>query len=86
MKILYICQMELKLNIGYQDLLALIRQLPSDLQTKLKADMAKLPKESKHISAGEGIAAIIKEMREQPLFKEIEDPVVWQKQQRDEWE
>ena len=35
--------MELKLNIGYGELLDLVRQLPVHLQRQLQTDIAKLP-------------------------------------------
>jgi len=35
--------MELKLNIGYGELLELVRQLPVHLQRQLQTDIAKLP-------------------------------------------
>ena len=35
--------MELKLNIGYGELLDLVRQLPVHLQRQLQADIANLP-------------------------------------------
>lgn len=38
------------------------------------------------IIAKEKLAALIKEMSAKPMFTEIEDPVEWQKNLRNEWE
>jgi len=78
--------MELKLNIGYQELLDLVRQLPTHLQQQLKAE---IPNGSEHKPTSnpkENLVAIIKSMRANPMFEDIDNPVAWQKQIRDEWE
>ena len=77
--------MELKLNIGYGELLDLVRQLPVHLQRQLQADMAQPPQHNP-VPDSKELAAIIKQMRTQPMFEDIENPVAWQKQLRDEWE
>ena len=78
--------MEVKLNIGYQELLDLVRQLPTHLQQQLKADMSDPPKNQPETKPKENLALIIKKMRINPMFEDIDNPVAWQKQLRDEWE
>ena len=79
--------MELKLNIGYQELLNLVQQLPTHLQQQLKADIPDRQEEHKPTSnPKENLAAIIKSMRANPMFEDIDNPIAWQKQMRDEWE
>ena len=43
--------MELKINISYPDLLALIRQMPSEYLEKLKIDIDKVSEEKKDDTA-----------------------------------
>lgn len=76
--------MELKFNIGYQELLDLVRQLPTHLQQQLKADIPIRPQHRP--DPKENLATIIKKMRANPMFEEIDNPVDWQKKMRDEWE
>lgn len=77
--------MEVKLNIGYQELLNLVRQLPTNLQQQLKVDMSESPKKQP-IEPKENLATIIKKMRANPMFEDIDNPVTWQKEMRNEWE
>jgi hypothetical protein len=46
-----------------------------------------LPSEKKALPADDQLALLQQLLQKQPksLFKNIADPVVWQKQQRDEW-
>jgi|GEM_PF-1121684 len=78
--------MELKLNIGYQELLDLVRQLPTHLQQQLKAEIPNRPEHKPTSNPKENLVAIIKSMRANPMFEDIDNPVAWQKQIRDEWE
>lgn len=78
--------MELKLNIGYQELLDLIRQLPAHLQQQLKADIPDRPEIQPDSNSKENLATVIKKMRANPMFEDIDNPVAWQKTIRDEWE
>ncbi len=76
---------EMKLKIDYSNLLDLINQLPNHLKEKLKADLIDTPTQPVK-NAKENLAELIKEMRTKPMFTEIEDPVKWQKNLRNEWQ
>jgi len=76
--------MELKLNIEYNKLLELINQLPKHIREQLKADL-KDASANTSINTKEKLAALIKEMRTEPMFTDIKDPVEWQKNLRNEW-
>jgi len=79
--------MELKLNVEYNNLLELINQLPDKLKQQLKTDLNNSSPETPkaNINAKEKLAALIKEMREEPMFTDIKDLVEWQKSLRNEW-
>lgn len=77
--------MELKLNIGYQELLALVQQLPTHIKRQLQTDISNEP-ENNPVDSNEGLATVIKKMRVSPMFEAIENPIAYQKQLRDEWE
>jgi len=76
--------MELKLNIAYQELLALARQLPTHVQRQLQTDISNEP-DNTPVNAKEGLVGVIKKMRVSPMFEDIENPIAYQKQLRDEW-
>jgi len=77
--------MELKLNIEYNNLLELINQLPDKLKEQLKTDLNNSSSYTSTTNAKEKLAALIKEMRAEPMFTDIKDPVEWQKNLRNEW-
>ncbi len=60
--------------------------LPEHLRAQLKTELSNTTNENPIENAKENLAAVIRSMRANPMFEEIEHPVTWQRQQRNEWE